>query len=309
MANAPSGITGRLVPTENPTAPVGEPTDRQLLRRFTKAGDESAFEMLIQRHGPIVLGVCRRVLGNADGAEDAFQATFLVLVRRAASIQRPELLGNWLYGVAFRIASRARQNAARRAESERQVAYRPRPELLPELARRELRSVLDEEMSRLPEKYRAPLVLCYLEGKTNEEAARQLGWPTGSMSWRLARGRELLRKRLELRDVAYSPMLLTPGLAQQGIASLSAQLAGSTSRAAVAFAAGKTASSTGVSAGAAQLVEETLHTLGLQKLLTWTTAILAVLFALLGGGWAYSAMQPRPTLTPTPAPACHGGER
>ena len=307
MANAPSEITLRLVSAENPTTLAGEPTDRQLLRRFTKARDESAFELLIQRHGPMVLGVCRRVLGNADGAEDAFQATFLVLVRRAASIQRPELLGNWLYGVAFRIASRARQNAARRAESERQVAYQPRPEPLPELARRELRSVLDEEMSQLPEKYRAPLVLCYLEGKTNEEAARQLGWPTGSMSWRLARGRELLRKRLELRDVAYSPMLLMPGLAPQGIAPLSAQLAGSTTKAAVAFAARKAAASTGVSVDAARLVEETFRALRTRKHLRWIAALLALLFALLGGGWGYSAMQPSPTQAP--APPCHCGGR
>ncbi len=307
MANAPSEITRQRVPTEDPTAPAGESTDRQLLRRFTRAGDESAFELLVQHHGPMVLGVCRRVLRNADGAEDAFQATFLVLVRRAASIQRPELLGNWLYGVAFRIASRACQNAARRTESERQLAYRPRPQPLSELARRELRSVLNEEMSRLPEKYRAPLVLCYLEGKTNEEAARQLGWPTGSMSWRLARGRELLRKRLELRDVAYSPMLLLPAAAPPGIAPLSAQLAGSTVKAGVAFASGKGAASVGVSVGAARLVEETLHALRVWKLRAWTAAVLGLLFAMLGGGWVYAAMQPG--RTPTATPACHCGDR
>lgn len=304
MANVPSGTTRRLVPTETP---AGEPTDRQLLRRFTRAGDESAFEMLVRRHGPMVLGVCRRVLGNADGAEDVFQATFLVLVRRAASLQRPERLGNWLYGVAFRIATRARQNAARRAESERQIAYQPRPEPLPELARRELRSVLDEEMSRLPEKYRAPLVLCYLEGKTNEEAARQLGWPTGSMSWRLARGRELLRKRLEARDVAYSPLLLLPALPAPGIAPLSAPLAGSTTKAGVAFASGKAAASAGVSADAARLVEETLRALRGRKLLRRTAALVALLLALLSGGWAYSAMQPAPAAMA--APPCHCGDR
>lgn len=306
MTHAPSEMAHRPGPADSPAAPESTPTDRQLLKRFATAHDESAFEMLVQRHGPIVLGVCRRLLRDDHSAEDAFQATFLVLVRKAASIQRPELLGNWLYGVAFRIASRARRNAARRSETERQVVYLPKAESLSELAHRELRAVLDEEMNQLPEKYRAPLVLCYLEGKTNEEAARQLGWPAGSMSWRLARGRELLRQRLEQRDVAYSPMfLLMPMLAHQGVASLPAQLAGSTIKAGVAFASGKGAAAAGVSTTAAHLVEQTLHAMRVPKITAWVATILALLLALLGGGLAYSAVSPSPAATP--APACHGG--
>src|SRR5207249_4451809 len=181
-----------------------ESRDAQLLKRFAADHDETAFAALVQRHGPMVLGVCRRVLQDAHAAEDAFQATFLVLVRRARSIARPELLGNWLYGVAYRTAVRAKQNAARRNAYERQAMPMLTAEPTQEVARREVMAVLDEEMNRLPEKYRAPLVLCYLEGCTNEEAARQLGHPTGSMSGLLSRGRELLRKRLTRRGVLVS---------------------------------------------------------------------------------------------------------
>jgi RNA polymerase sigma-70 factor (ECF subfamily) len=148
----------------------------------------------------MVLGVCRRVLDNAHDAEDAFQATFLVLVRRAGSISRRDLLANWLYGVAYRTARKARTSIRRRRRREKLAAGVLRVEPSGAAAWRDLGALLDEELLCLPHKYRAPLVLCYLEGKTSEEAARQLGWPPGSMSARLARGRELLRERLENRD-------------------------------------------------------------------------------------------------------------
>jgi RNA polymerase sigma-70 factor (ECF subfamily) len=170
-------------------------SDRELLERFARGQDEEAFEALVQRHGPLVLGVCRRVLRDWEDAQDAFQATFFVLARKAGSLAKPEALGNWLYGVAYRTAVKAKARAARRRECERQ-AGRATPNPASEEARRDLCEVLGEELSRLPEKYRAPLVHCYLEGKTNQEAARELGCPLGSMSGRLARGRELLRERL-----------------------------------------------------------------------------------------------------------------
>ncbi len=147
----------------------------------------------------MVLGVCRRVLNHEQEAEDAFQATFLVLVRKAGSLESPELLANWLYGVAYRIAQKARAQLARRRHHERLVepmgAIDPHNDLL----WMELRSMLDQELHQLPPKYRVPLVLCYLEGMTNDEAAEQLGWPVGSMSSRLARGRQMLRDRLRAR--------------------------------------------------------------------------------------------------------------
>jgi RNA polymerase sigma factor (sigma-70 family) len=172
------------------------PSDGWFLSRFLQHHDQAAFEALVQRHGPLVRSVCRRVLQDTHDADDAYQATFLLLVQKAASLEQPELLGNWLYGVAYRVAIKTRINATRRRACERRAPAMSSVDLLREITGRELRSVLHAQMSRLPEKYRAPLVLCYLEGKTNEEAARLLGWPTGSISGRLARARELLRQRM-----------------------------------------------------------------------------------------------------------------
>jgi RNA polymerase sigma factor (sigma-70 family) len=176
-----------------------EQTDSQLLKRFASQQDQAAFADLVRRHRPMVLGVCRRVLGDAHDTDDAFQATFLVLVRKAGAIAQPELLANWLYGVAYRVALKARANAARRSEHERRAPVKAWVEPIVEATGRELRSALNAELHHLPEQYRAPLVLCYFKGKTNAEAARLLGWPTGSISGRLARARDLLRKRLVRR--------------------------------------------------------------------------------------------------------------
>src|SRR5207248_425162 len=143
--------------------------------RFATGHDEAALEVLLQRHGRLVLGVCRRILGDAHAAEDAFQATFLVLARKAASIRKFESISSWLYGVAYRLALRAKADVARRRAHERQVEPMPASDPMAEVARRELRLVLDDERNRLPEKYRAPLVLCYLRGMTKQQAGRQRG--------------------------------------------------------------------------------------------------------------------------------------
>jgi RNA polymerase sigma factor (sigma-70 family) len=190
-------------------------SDGQLLDWFVHQREEAAFAALVRRHGPMVLSVCRRVLRHSQDAEDAFQATFLVLAEKAPGLRQPELLANWLYGVAYRTALHARQRASRRSEREREAATLFFSEGDSESESRELRQVLDEELQGLPEKYRAPLVLCYLEGMTNEAAARRLGWPSGSMSYRLARGRELLRERLEARLAGFSILLPAVWLAEQ----------------------------------------------------------------------------------------------
>jgi RNA polymerase sigma factor (sigma-70 family) len=184
-----------------PTSPaLADSTDAELLDRFAGTRDHAAFAALVRRHGPMVFGVCRRVLRDPSAAEEAFQVTFLVLVRKASHLREPGRLANWLYGVANRVARKARVSAARRGRHERAAAGPDR--CVPaEPKDADLRAVLDEEMVALPDKYRAPLVLCYLEGLTNEAAAERLGWPPGSMSYRLARGRELLRKRLVRRGV------------------------------------------------------------------------------------------------------------
>ena len=190
------------------TESVVETGDRELLRQFSEQRSESSFGALVRRHGPMVQGVCRRILGDVHEAEDAFQAVFLVLARKSASIRKPELLGNWLYGVACRISRKARIKAVRKETWERRARKMPTQEQILELEWSELRQVLDDELSRLPEKYRAPLVLCYLEGRTNSEAAAELGWPAGSISGRLARAREVLRQRLNRRGLTLSAGLL-----------------------------------------------------------------------------------------------------
>jgi RNA polymerase sigma factor (sigma-70 family) len=175
----------------------GEWTDGELLSRFVATRDEAAFASLVGRHGPMVLGVCRRVLGNHHDAEDAFQATFLVLVRKAAGVVPRELVGNWLYGVAYRTALETKASRARRRAREAQVsARRDTQDLLDLAAEREQLGLLDRALARLPERYRAAVVLCDLEGKTHREAARLLGCPEKTLSTRLSRARKRLARRL-----------------------------------------------------------------------------------------------------------------
>jgi RNA polymerase sigma factor (sigma-70 family) len=214
-------------------------SDADLLERFSARRDEAAFAALVSRHGPMVQGVCRRILGDAHAAEDVFQAVFLVLVRKCATIRRPELLANWLYGVAFRIARKARIRAIRNEARERWAEKMPTREQFLDLEWGELKQVLDEEMNQLPEKYRAPLVLCYLHGQTNAQAAAQLGWPTGSMSERLSRAREMLRRRLTRRGLNLSAALLAILLSQKAAsAAVSPVVVAATVKTAVSYSAG-----------------------------------------------------------------------
>jgi RNA polymerase sigma factor (sigma-70 family) len=182
---------------------AGGPTDGQLLARFVSRRDDAAFELLVRRYGSLVWGVCDRVLGNPHDADDAFQATFLVLVRRAASIDRTRPLSAWLHGVAFRIAVRARKRAVVRAQRERAAGHQRSSEtpVDPSAEGHDLRRVVDEELDLLPQSYRMPLILCDLEGLAQAQAAQQLGWPVGTLKWRLRRGRERLRDRLTRRGL------------------------------------------------------------------------------------------------------------
>jgi RNA polymerase sigma factor (sigma-70 family) len=259
-----AGLVGKTTRAAGPA----DSTDKLLLERFTRQRDQSAFAALVRRHGPMVLGVCQRILHNPQDAEDAFQATFLVLARKTGSLARPELLGNWLYGVACRTALSARAEVARRRACERPVVDRP-VEATGDVDWHDLRPVLDEEVNRLPDIYRVPFVLCYLEGKTNDEASRHLGCPKGTVLSRLARARERLRVRLARRGLAPSAGLLAAVLTERLTgAALSAALADSTAEAAVQFAAGKAATAGAVSAKAAALTKGVLRTMFLAKLKT-----------------------------------------
>ncbi len=183
--------------------------DRDLLARFVASRDSAAFAELVRRHGPLVLGVCRRVTGQAQDAEDAFQATFLVLAKKAGSLRNPELLGNYLYGVAFRVASRARRSALRRGKREVLVSALPDPQApSPPPAMPELTPILDEELAALPACYRDAIILCDLRGQSREVAAAALGVPEGTLSSRLANGRKKLAARLTRRGVTLSAALL-----------------------------------------------------------------------------------------------------
>jgi len=182
--------------------------ERMLLERFVSRKDDAAFEALVTRFGPMVLGVCRRSLADSHDVEDAFQATFLILVKKANTIRDGDRLGNWLYGVAYKVVVRARRRQSREVPGLDEIAVTPRITL--DTDRAELEAVLDEELSRLPEKYRAPLVLCNLQGETYEEAARRLKCPIGTIRSRTSKARELLRARLTRRGFAPSAIVMEP---------------------------------------------------------------------------------------------------
>jgi RNA polymerase sigma factor (sigma-70 family) len=182
-------------------------SDAQLLERFTTRRDETAFAALVRRHGPMVLNVCRSVLRHEQDAEDAFQATFLVLARKADAIRQRAAVAGWLYEVAHHVAAKARADAARRRVQARGAAPAPPADPTLDMTLRDLHQVLHRELRRLPDRYRLPLVLCYLEGRSHEEAAGLLGWSPGTFRGRLDRGREHLRRRLAARGVALSALL------------------------------------------------------------------------------------------------------
>jgi len=265
----------RLVRTAMLVHEAGGANDAQLLEAFVAQKDEAAFATLVRRHGAMVWGVCRRVVGHVQDAEDAFQATFLVLVRKASTIMPRALVGNWLYGVAYRTALKARATAARRRAVERQVDVLPEAHAAAKDAWPDLRKLLDQELECLPRNYRAAIVLCDLEGKTHKEAARQMGWPVGTLSTRLQRARALLAKRLARRGVGLSAggvaILLCEQVAQ---ASLPVAVLSSTIQAGTIHAAGPAAGV--LSARVAELTEAMLKAMLLAKLKITVALVLAV---------------------------------
>jgi RNA polymerase sigma factor (sigma-70 family) len=298
MASGPAGKVLRHLRAAA-LAPAGSgPGDGPLLQQFVARRDEAAFAALLRRHGPMVLGVCRRLLRHEQDAEDAFQATFLVLARRAAAVAPPEMVGNWLYGVAYQTARKARATRARRHARERQVTAMPEREAPRPGPWRELRPLFDRELRRLPDNYRAVLVLCDLEGKTRKEAARLLGWPEGSVCGRLARARQLLAGRLARQGVTLPAAALAAVLTENAApAAVPAALADETVRAAGRFAAG-TAAAGVVSARVVALTEGVLRTMLLSKL---TIAVVGPL-VLVALGLGISGLT-RETRAAGPAPA------
>jgi RNA polymerase sigma factor (sigma-70 family) len=264
-----------------------EVADRQLLERFVARRDEAAFATLVERHGPMVLAACRRVLRDAHEAEDACQATFLVLARKACSLRQPERLGNWLYGVAIRAARKAQRTAARYCAHAMQGAAMQPTDSTTDVAWQDLGPVLDGELERLPGKYRTALVLCYLQGLSAEEAARQLGCPRGTILSRLARGRERLRSRLVRRGLALSAGLFAVLLTQRASAStpLATAFIQSTAKAACSFAARGGASAALVPSRSAEVALSVLRGMFLAKLKGAALCLLVVGVVLTGVAW------------------------
>jgi RNA polymerase sigma factor (sigma-70 family) len=281
--------------------------DRCLVQRFAKEGDAAAFEALVRRHGPMVLRVCRQVVRHLDDAEDVFQATFLVLARKASAIRKQESVASWLHGVAYRLAVHSRTTTLRQRRFERTRASIAGTGLPPDVTWQELQQHLHEELARLGDAYRAPLVLCYLESKTQDEAARQLGWSVGTLRRRLDAGRKLLHARLTRRGLSLPAALLAAGLAQDvSAAALTGTLATSTIKAGSAFALGRSPGGGDILPRAATLAERALRRMFLAKLKT--TALLVLVLGLAAGGadmlqqQALTANQPDEKQTTAPEP-------
>jgi RNA polymerase sigma factor (sigma-70 family) len=242
-------------------------TDGQLLASFIDQKNEAAFEALVHRHGSMVFGVCRRIVGNHHDAEDAFQATFLVLARKAWSIRPRERVANWLHGVALRTAMKAKTMTTKRRGREKQATEMPEPEAAQQDQWRDLQPLLDQELNGLPENYRLPILLCDLEGKTIKDAAQQLGWPQGTLAGRLARGRKLLAKWLANRGVMLPAGSLAAVVSQKmASAGVPTSLMISTVKTATLIAAGQATVAGVVPAKVAALTEGVMKSMMLTKL-------------------------------------------
>ena len=285
-------------------------SDRQLLERFLARHDavsELAFTVLVERHGPMVLGVCRRILADPQDAEDAFQATFLVLVRKAGSIRVDGSVGRWLFGVATRVAERARADARRRLARERsglgRVETTEAESPLTAVERADLRSILAEELGKLPARLQVPVILCDLEGSSHEEAARRLDWPVGTLKSRLSRARARLRERLTRRGLAPSDLSIALPMAPTA---LPRGLVEATTRAAQSLIARPMATAGVVSAAVTTLTRGVLWTMFVTKLKLSAVALLLLAAgsaALVGQATAQKPAA-RPGLVPAPdAPA------
>jgi RNA polymerase sigma factor (sigma-70 family) len=261
-------------------------SDGQLLGWFVDRRDETAFAALVRRHGPMVWGVCRRVLDRYQDAEDAFQATFLVLVRKAASIRPREMLANWLHGVARQTSLKARAMASKRRAREKNVELLPEPKTMPPGLWCDLQPLLDQELSRLPDKYRVAIVLCDLEGKTRKEVARGLRLPEGTLSARLSRGRVLLAKRLSRHGLSIAGGAVAAMISHSAAsASVPTSLLANTIQTAGHMIAGKSAAA-GLSLSVAALTKGVLKTMLLSKL-KYAATLLVVLGVSMAGGLVY----------------------
>jgi RNA polymerase sigma factor (sigma-70 family) len=304
MATAQLGTVLRHIRDLAADPARAEQTDGALLRAFLGGNDQTAFETLLRRHGPMVLRVCLRSLGNIDDAEDALQATFLVLARQAAAIRKRESLASWLHGVAYRMATHAKRAAARRRGHESQVRPAQPPDPARSAAWQELRVLLDEEINRLPETLRAAFVLCCLENHSCADAARRLDLQEGAVGVRLSRARKLLRQRLTRRGVSLATVLAAVAVGANGArAALSRSLVVSTAQAATQVTAGQAAAAGLVSPKVAALTEGVLKAMSVTK---WKITAVALLVLALAGTGAGALAVVRGLAAQAPPPAAPG---
>jgi RNA polymerase sigma factor (sigma-70 family) len=292
MANAQLGSVLRHVRGLVAAGDAGCHSDAVLLRAFAAQQDQAAFAALVERHGALVLAVCRRVLHNLQDAEDAFQATFLLLARNAASLRQVSSLAGWLHGVAYRMACNARRAASRRRRHEGEVNAMPRTTPEWDVVWREVQSLLDEEIQRLPEIYRSAFVLCCLENKSGADAARALGVKEGTVGSRLNRARALLQQALARRGVALSAVLAATALSsRQAAAALPGVLVSSTVEAATQFAAAHVQAASVVSGNVAALLKGANTAMFLSKLKTGALSLFLLAIVGIGVGMAYLRAQ------------------
>jgi RNA polymerase sigma factor (sigma-70 family) len=277
-------------------------SDGQLLDRYLENRDETAFAALVRRHGAMVWSVCRRIVGHTDDAEDAFQAAFLILVRKAFAVKPREAVGNWLYGVACHTAMKARAASARVHAKEKQVATMPEPGKDRSDDREELQKLLDQELSALPDKYRLPVVLCDLTGRTRKDVAAQLKIPEGTLSSRLATAHQMLAKRLARHGLVVSggslAALLVPNATSAGVPT---SVVASTILAATLVAASKGAVAGVVSTKVAALTDGVMKAMLLSKLKVAIAPILLLGLVAAGGTFLSDHMQPALSQSPKKA--------
>jgi RNA polymerase sigma factor (sigma-70 family) len=277
-------------------------SDRELLDQFVAKRDEAAFAALVERHGAMVLGVCRRVLRHVHNAEDACQAAFLVLARKAASIRKRDSLASWLHGVAYHVATNLKRDLARRFRREVKLTALAAPQAPAYPTWREVQAALDDELRKLPGRYQAPLVLCYLEGKSRDQAAEQLGWSPGTLRGRLERARERLRRRLTRRGITLSSILFAYALAESSpSAAMPPALAVATLKAAMFMSAGQSAATAIAAGGAALLAQQTVRAMFLARVKTALAILFVASIFSLGLGasainWAHAHTDPVPDL-------------
>jgi RNA polymerase sigma factor (sigma-70 family) len=273
-------------------------SEGQLLDRFVSNRDDSAFEAIVARHGPMVMGVCRGLLRDSNDVDDAFQATFLVLVKKAGSLRQRDLLGNWLYGVAHRVATRARHQSHRRSQME-SIADEPMAAVDEASMLIDIRPLIHDELNRLPATYRAAVVLCLLQGQTHEAAAQQLGWPLGTVKGRLARAKDLLRSRLVRRGLTVAPAALLTALAREGHAAVTPSIAHHTTTAALSLLTATSISALTISPQVLSLTGVAMSTLTSSTLKLAATSCVAGMIAISAASGYQKAEPASPPATPS----------